>query len=329
MLVDAFGRQISYLRVSVTDRCNFRCVYCMPPTGVTWRPHADILTYEEIAEVVRLAAQVGVRQVRLTGGEPLVRADLPTLVRMLTAIPGIEDISLTTNGMLLERMAPALIDAGLRRLNISLDTLNNDKFARITRGGNFEKVWRGIEAAEARGITLIKINMVVIRGVNDDEIAEMARLTIDRPWIVRYIELMPIQNQAEWGEGFPHPADAFMSVDEIYQRVEPLGLEPVDSHIGRGPALEYRLSGGQGKIGFISPLSEEMFCKRCNRLRLTADGNLRPCLMNDFEIPLREALRAGEDIFPLIEKAVALKPAGHGLLQQQTPNGRTMSQIGG
>jgi len=272
---------------------------------------------------------MGVRQVRLTGGEPLVRADLPALVRMLTSIPGIDDISLTTNGMLLERMAPALLDAGLRRLNISLDTLDETKYACITRGGDCKRLWRGIEAAEVRGISLIKLNMVVIKGVNDDEIVEMAQLTVDRPWTVRYIELMPIQNQAEWGDGFPKPADAFMSVEEIYQRLEPLGLQPVNAHTGRGPALEYRLSGGQGKIGFISPLSEEMFCKRCNRLRLTADGNLRPCLMNDLEIPLREALRAGEDILPLIEKAVALKPEGHGLSQQKTPNGRTMSQIGG
>lgn len=329
MLIDSFGRQISYLRVSVTDRCNFRCVYCMPPSGITWQPHGDILTYEEITKVVRLAAGMGVNQVRLTGGEPLVRADLPALVRMLTSIPGIDDISLTTNGLLLERMVPALVDAGLRRLNISLDTLDAEKYARITRGGNFERVWRGIEAAETYGMSLIKLNMVVIKGVNDDEVVEMARLTIDRPWTVRYIELMPIQNQAEWGEGFPQPADAFMSVEEIYQRLGPLDLQPVNAHTGRGPAIEYRLAGGQGKIGFISPLSEEMFCKRCNRLRLTADGNLRPCLMNDLEIPLREALRGGEGILPLIEKAVALKPIRHGLAQQKTPNGRTMSQIGG
>lgn len=329
MLIDTFGRHITYLRVSVTDRCNFRCVYCMPPSGVTWRPHSEILTYEEIAEVVRVAAKAGIHQVRITGGEPLVRANLPTLVRMLTKIPGIDDISLTTNGLLLEKMAAELVDAGLRRLNISLDTLVYEKYTRITRGGSLEKVWRGIEAAEANGIALVKLNMVVIKGVNDDEIIDMARLTVDRPWTVRYIELMPINNQADWGEGFPHPAVAFISVDEIYQRLEPLGLQPDDSQTGRGPAFEYRLKGGKGKIGFISPLSEEMFCQRCNRLRLTADGNLRPCLMNDLEIPLRETLRAGGDIQPLIEKAVALKPAGHGLAGQNPPNGRTMSQIGG
>lgn len=329
MLIDTFGRKITYLRVSVTDRCNFRCVYCMPPAGIHWQPHTEILSYEEIAKVVRLAASRGVHEVRITGGEPLVRADLPVLVGMLADIPGIDDISLTTNGYLLERYVSELVDAGLRRLNISLDTLNPEKFDRITRGGDFERVWRGIEAAYAAGITLIKLNMVVMRGVNDDEITRMAMLTQDRPWIVRYIELMPIQNQELWGEGFPRPADAYMSVEEIFKIIEPLGLQPVDGQVGSGPALEYRLANGAGRLGFISPLSEEMFCKRCNRLRLTADGNLRPCLMNDLEIPLRDALRAGGDVLPLIEKAVELKPAGHGLSNQNTPNGRYMAQIGG
>jgi cyclic pyranopterin phosphate synthase len=267
--------------------------------------------------------------VRLTGGEPLVRADLPVLVGMLAEIPGIEDISLTTNGFLMDKYAKDLVDAGLRRLNISLDTLNAEKYSRISRGGNFDPVWRGIEASVAAGVSLIKINMVVMKGVNDDEIMDMARLTVMYPWIVRYIELMPIQNQALWGEGFPQPAEAFMSVEEIYKVLEPMGLKPVDERIGQGPAIEYSLNNGKGKIGFISPLSEEMFCKRCNRLRLTADGNLRPCLMSDLEIPVRDALRAGEDVLPLIKKAVALKPEGHALSYQQTPNGRYMAQIGG
>lgn len=329
MLVDPFGRKISYLRISVTDRCNFRCVYCMPQAGIRWQPHDEILRYEEIDQIVRLAAQLGVREVRLTGGEPLVRAGLPALVEMLAGIPGIEDISLTTNGLLLEKFAGDLSRAGLRRLNISLDTLDAQRFSRITRGGDFDRVWRGIEAAEAAGISLIKLNMVVMRDVNDDEVEAMARLTLDRPWVVRFIELMPIQNQVYWGEGFPLPGKAFVSVGEVLRRLAPLGLEPVDSSSGNGPAVEYRLPGGVGKIGVISPLSEEMFCNRCNRLRLTADGNLRPCLMSDLEIPLRDALRRGEDIQPLIEKAVALKPASHGLSRERTPNGRYMAQIGG
>lgn len=329
MLIDPYGRQISYLRISVTDRCNLRCVYCMPPAGIKWQPHEEILKYEEIYDIVKLVARLGVRVVRITGGEPLVRADLPVLVRLLSNIPEIDDISLTTNGFLLEQMAAKLVDAGLKRLNISLDTLDPQKYARITRGGDFERVWRGIQAADAAGIASIKLNMVVMKGVNDDEINEMARLTVDHPWVMRYIELMPIQNQENWGEGFPLPAEAYMPVEDILQQLAPLGLQPVSSGVGRGPALEYRLLESQGTIGFISPLSEEMFCRRCNRLRLTADGNLRPCLMSDLEFPLRDALRSGEDILPLIEQAVALKPASHGLSDKKTPNGRYMTQIGG
>jgi len=329
MLIDPLGRQITYLRVSVTDRCNFRCVYCMPPTGVKWQSHNEILRYEEIAEIVRLTAGLGVREVRITGGEPLVRKDLPALVRMLADIPGIDDISLTTNGILLGQMVEELAEAGLKRLNISLDTLDPQKYKRITRGGDLHRVWCGIQTAEAAGISLIKLNMVVMKGVNDDDIAEMARLTLDHLWVVRFIELMPIQNQENWGDGFPLPAEAFTPLGEIYRQLEPLGLQQVDGRTGNGPALEYRLPGSKGKIGFISPLSEEMFCKRCNRLRLTADGNLRPCLMSDLEIPLRDALRSGKDIRPLIEKAVALKPASHGIAHQQMPSGRFMAQIGG
>lgn len=329
MLVDRFGRQITYLRVSVTDRCNFRCVYCMPPAGIQWQPHEKILRYEEIYDVVLLAAEHGVREVRLTGGEPLVRAGLPALVSMLSSIPGVDDISLTTNGLLLEKTVEKLVEAGLTRLNISLDTLDAQRYARITRGGDFSRVWRGIRAAESAGISLIKLNMVVMRGINDDEVEKMARLTQEHPWVVRYIELMPIQNQHHWGKDLPGPAEAFISVGEILDRMAGLGLEPVNSRKGQGPALEYRLPGSLGKIGFISPLSEEMFCSRCNRLRLTADGNLRPCLMSELEVPLRDALRRGEDILPILQQAVALKPASHSLAHQRTPNGRTMAQIGG
>src|SRR5512135_400292 len=199
MLLDPFGRQITYLRISVTDRCNLRCVYCMPPEGVVWRPHETILRFEEILRIVEAAAQEGVREVRLTGGEPLIRQGVPDLVRMLAGVPGIQDISLTTNGLLLEKLAAPLAEAGLKRINLSLDTLNPEKFARITRGGSFEKVWRGLEAADAAGLAPLKINAVALKGVNDGELLDLARLTLDHPWQVRFIELMPIKNQASWG----------------------------------------------------------------------------------------------------------------------------------
>ena len=195
MLIDSWGRQITYLRISVTDRCNLRCVYCMPPEGIQLQAHADILRYEEIAEVVRAAAQEGVREVRLTGGEPLTRPNLPALVGMLASIPGIEDISLTTNALLLERFALPLAEAGLKRVNISLDTIRPERFARITRGGSFEQAWRGILSAEQAGLTPIKINVVAMRGINDDEFIDLARLSVDHPWQVRFIEIMPVKNR--------------------------------------------------------------------------------------------------------------------------------------
>lgn len=327
-LKDRWGRQITYLRVSVTDRCNMRCVYCMPSEGVAWQPHETILRYEEIAQVVRVAAEHGVRQVRLTGGEPLVRKDLPDLVRMIAATPGIEDVSLTTNAILLERMAEPLAKAGLRRVNISLDTLQPEKFARITRGGSFAQVWRGIEAAEANGLNPIKINAVAMRGVNDDEILDLARLSLTRAWNIRFIELMPVKNQAPWGPDFPKPEDIYLSVQEILALLEPLKLQSEDSKVGCGPAKEYRAEGAPGKIGFITPLGE-MFCDQCNRLRLTADGHLKPCLLSDGEIDLLPALRAGEPIFPYMQQAVELKPQGHELLEKHLPAGRCMQQVGG
>ena len=328
MLIDPHGRPITYLRISVTDRCNYRCVYCMPPDGIERRPHEAIMRYEEIAEVVRAAAEQGVRKVRLTGGEPLVRADLPELVRMIAAVPGIEDISLTTNGFLLERMALRLKEAGLNRINISLDTLNPEKFARITRGGSFESTWRGLELAEALGMTPIKVNAVAMRGVNDDELVDLAKLSIQRGWHVRFIELMPVLNQHPWGPGFPKPEEAFLPIPEIQKVLSPLGLTPVMEASNLGPAREYTLAGGKGRIGFISPLSDH-FCQECNRLRMTADGSFRPCLLQDIEIPFLAALRAGEPVLPYIKKAVDSKPAGHELAQSHLPSSRSMMQIGG
>jgi GTP 3',8-cyclase len=328
MLIDRFGRPITYLRVSVTDRCNLRCVYCMPPDGVERRSHDSILRYEEIALVVHEAARQGVRKVRLTGGEPLVRLDLPVLVRMISEIPGIEDISLTTNGLLLERMIDDLKDAGLKRINVSLDTLQPEKFARITRGGSFETVWRGLEAAEKHGLLPIKINVVAMRGVNEDELQDLARLSITRGWHIRFIELMPVNNQQSWGSGFPNPAEVYLAIPEIKAALAPLGVTQLSGSEHDGPAQDYRLEGASGNIGFISPLSEH-FCQQCNRLRVTADGNFRPCLLQDVEVPFLEALREGKPLLPFMKEAIDRKPSGHELSQNQLPSRRCMLQIGG
>jgi cyclic pyranopterin phosphate synthase len=328
MLVDHFGRQITYLRVSVTDRCNLRCVYCMPPEGVSWMPHEKILSFEEIARVVREAASLGVRKVRLTGGEPLIRRDLPDLVRLIAGTPGIEDISLTTNALLLERMAARLKEAGLHRINVSLDTLKADRFERITRGGSLDTVWRGLLAAERCGLMPIKINVVALRGVNEDELRDLASLSIEHEWHVRFIELMPVNNQQPWGPDFPTPQEAYLSIPAIKKALAPLGLAPAPGSALDGPAQEFTLVGGRGRIGFISPLSNH-FCQDCNRLRLTADGNFRACLLQDVEVPFLQALRAGESIQPYILEAVNQKPKGHELETHHLPTSRRMQQIGG
>ncbi len=328
MLMDRFGRRITYLRISVTDRCNLRCVYCMPPEGIELQPHENILTYEEILQVVQVAASQGVSEVRLTGGEPLVRRGLPDLVRKIAAVPGIQDISLTTNGILLENLARPLAEAGLHRINVSMDTLDPLRFARITRGGSIRRVFAGLEAAEQAGLNPVKINVVAMRGVNDDELLDLALLSRDHPWNVRFIELMPVKNQAPWGEGFLPPGRIYLSVQEILEALSGLDLQPLKEKVGSGPAQEFSLPGGRGTVGVISPLGS-CFCQDCNRLRLTADGSLRPCLLNDGEVSVRDALRAGEDLLPLIQKAVQLKPKGHELDAGDTPNVRCMGQIGG
>lgn len=328
MLQDQWLRPITYLRVSVTDRCNLRCVYCMPPEGIPWQPHSAIMRYEEIATVAQVLAEQGLHEIRLTGGEPLVRPGLANLVRLLAAIPGIDDIALTTNGLLLEKQAAELAAAGLRRVNVSLDTLQPERFARLTRGGDWGRAWRGLEAAEAGGLTPIKINMVVIRGVNEDEVEAMARLTLAHRWQVRFIELMPTQNQQPWGADLPPLDQAYVALPEIRARLEALGLEAAPDKVGQGPAQEFHLKGGLGRIGFISPLGD-VFCSRCNRLRLTADGKLRPCLFSDEEVPLLPALRAGEPLLPLIRQAAAIKPVGHTLHQEAIVLNRHMAQIGG
>jgi cyclic pyranopterin phosphate synthase len=332
MCKDKFGRNIDYLRVSLTDRCNLRCVYCMPPQGVPWKPHETILRFEQVAQVVEAAASLGFRKVRLTGGEPLVRKGSVGLVANVAALPGIEEVSMTTNGTLLSHFAQDLVDAGLTRVNISLDTLQPERFRRITRLGNIDAVWKGIEAAERAGLTPLKINVVVVRGLNDDEIADFARLTYDHPWHVRFIELMPVGEELDWGSEMPHPEERFLAVSEMRQRLTALGtLTPVGGPRGNGPARYFQLPNARGSIGFISPLSEH-FCATCNRLRLTADGKLRPCLFSGRGVPVKPALDAGADVHKLqalIRQAMRLKPLERPLPAAVPVAEEAMSMLGG
>jgi cyclic pyranopterin phosphate synthase len=324
-LSDSFQRPINYLRISVTDRCNLRCVYCMPPEGIALMSHYDILSYEEIYTLVKAAAELGINKVRLTGGEPLVRAGLPELVKMLADIDTIDDISLTTNGILLAQYAADLKDAGLHRVNVSLDTLKPERFRQITRYGNLTDTLKGIEAAGEVGLTPVKINMVVMAGVNDDELTDFALKTVNDGWHVRFIEHMPVN-------GDDAKAIDLVSVNDMRKRIESLGkLEPWQIDVGNGPARYFRLPGAKGTIGFISPVTEH-FCFQCNRLRLTADGKLRLCLLNEDEIDLKEPLRSGasiQELKTLIENATARKPKGHRLADGSRHKGRPFSQVGG
>ena len=325
-LSDSFQRPINYLRISVTDRCNLRCIYCMPPDGVSLMSHDDILSYEEIGTVAQAAAELGINMVRITGGEPLVRSGLPELVQMLARIKAIDDISLTTNGTLLGRYAAELKQAGLQRINVSLDTLKADRFQRITRGeSSLSDVLEGIEAARAAGLEPVKLNTVVIAGVNDDELLDFAAKTIDEEWHVRFIELMPLT-------GEDTPAPRFISASEMRKNLGKLGeLEPCLPSIGNGPAKYFRFAQAKGSIGFITPISEH-FCFHCNRLRLTANGKLRPCLLSDYEIDLKTPLRSGASLAglkQLIEEAVANKPLRHRMAEGHVPPRRPFSQVGG
>jgi cyclic pyranopterin phosphate synthase len=324
-LSDSFQRPINYLRISVTDRCNLRCVYCMPAEGVTLLSHNDILSYEEIYTIVKAAVELGINKVRLTGGEPLVRAGVTELVSMLAGIDAIDDISLTTNGTLLAQHAAELKEAGLQRVNVSLDTLKPDRFRAITRCGSLEDTLKGIEAARAVGLNPVKINMVVMSGINDDELPDFAAKTISDGWHVRFIELMPLN-------GDDPVVTKLVSVSDMKRRLDPLGkMEPCRVSVGNGPAKYFKLPGATGTIGFITPVTEH-FCYRCNRLRLTADGKLRPCLLSDEEIDLREPLRHGasaRELKDLIEEATARKPLRHRLAEGSSPKGRPFSQVGG
>jgi cyclic pyranopterin phosphate synthase len=324
---DSFGRRIGYLRISVTDKCNLRCVYCMPEEGLPWLKREQILSYEEIEKIVSIMAPLGLRRIRLTGGEPLVRKDLPHLVRLLSAVEGIEDLAVSTNGVLLGSLAGPLKAAGATRVNISLDSFRKDRVdALARRKGTFEGVLAGMEAALEAGLDPIKINVVLIRGKNDDEIEDFARATREFPWHVRFIELMPTASNLELS------SESFFSCLEALERLRRVGdLEPVDGPMGNGPAAYFRFPGAAGTVGVITPMSHN-FCDGCNRMRLTADGMLRPCLFGDLQTNLRDPLRAGLDLIPLIRHTLRIKPERHDLVQGSASGSGgliALSQTGG
>ncbi len=325
---DSFHREINYLRVSVTDRCNLRCFYCLPPQGVQSIPHEEVLRLEEMTRLVQAAALVGVKKVRITGGEPLVRRGITAFVEALAAIPEIDDLAMTTNGILLAERAKELRAAGLKRVNVSLDSLRPEKYARITRGGDLAKVWAGIEAALALEMHPVKLNTVLLKGFNDDEIIELAALTLRFPLHVRFIELMPLGACRTWAAGY------FLSAGQAAEIIEKnLGtLREVRKLVGSGPARYYQLAGAPGTIGFIPAVSDH-FCDRCNRLRLTASGGLRSCLYDEREVDVKSALRRGaslEELARLVARAIALKPGRHHLGETGEGGGqKAMSRIGG
>jgi cyclic pyranopterin phosphate synthase len=323
-LVDQFNRTIEYLRISITDRCNFRCLYCMPLAGLDWLPKSDILTYEEIVRLVRELAPLGLKRIRITGGEPTLRPDLERLIEQLHSIREIDDLSLSTNGVRLPALAQRLRDAGLDRVNISADSLRPDRIQSIARRTiDFNPV-AAATAAERAGLTPIKINVVVLRGINDDEIADFARLTLEHPWHVRFIELMPVGSLRDltWEHVVPS--------DEVLGRISdiaPLVDAPPPAR-GNGPARYFQLHGAAGTVGVITPMSHT-YCGSCNRVRLTADGRLRTCLFGDHEVDLRTPLREGIPLEPFVRLALASKPREHSLLQMRIGGLRALSQVGG
>ena len=323
---DTYGRRIDYLRISLTDRCNFRCVYCMPAVGMQFMPRPELLTNDELLLVVRAAAAAGFRKIRLTGGEPSLRPDLVELVRAIKSTPGIEHIAMTTNGLRLAKQAQALKDAGLDRVNVSIDTLDAQKFRQVTRGGKLEMVWDGIEAADRVGLRPIKLNAVIVRGLNDEEVPQLAALTLTYPWEMRFIEVMPLVGVAGVAQdGVIKSEELIAQLEAIHGPLEDLGMAASES------ARRYRIPGARGKLGFISSVSDP-FCATCNRMRLTADGRLHLCLLRDDEVDLRAAIRGGAteaQIEQIVRHAVALKPWGHGLPEHVLPTLRGMSQLGG
>jgi cyclic pyranopterin phosphate synthase len=324
---DSYGREINYLRISITDRCNLRCVYCMPLEGMTFVPGPELLTPEEIEKVARAAADAGFRKIRLTGGEPTLRQDVVEIVERLSSIPDIRELVMTTNGLRLPWSAEPLARAGLRRVNIHIDSLDETRLTRVMRLNSLSKVWAGIEAAERAELVPIKLNVVVTRGYNDHDVVELARLTLERDWHVRFIELMPLGGPAEIA--FDHYVPTRESMDRIQQALGP--LFPINHGDIVGEARLYRLAGAKGNLGFISPVSDP-YCDSCNRMRLTADGRIRLCLLSEKELNFRDTLRNGgshEELVELFRRAIRAKPVGHQLEEGIHPENRTMSQIGG
>ena len=327
-LQDLLNRTIDYLRISVTDRCNLSCFYCKPRKLVRVLPHSGILQYEEMLRLVKVAAPLGITHLRITGGEPLVRRGLLDFITTLKTVEGIEDISLTTNGVLLPEMAEGLRAAGISRLNISLDSLDPQRFRKITGSDDWERVWQGIAMAEDAGFSPVKINMVPVKGVNDDEIAAFARLTMERRIHVRFIEFMPIGANDRWH------TDACVTADHVRDIVErEVGpLTPFSAKRSAGPSDNFQINGALGVIGFISPISKH-FCASCRRLRLTADGKIRPCLLSDTEIDVKSPMRGGcddQELERLLRFALAIKPARHTLHEDPSAcSQRIMSRIGG
>ena len=328
-LVDSYGRKIDYLRISITDHCNLKCYYCTPFSGRSHLERSEILTYEEMLKVARAAAAAGITKIRVTGGEPLVRKGVVEFCRMLSEIDGLKSLALTTNGIYLEEMAEPLFRAGVRRINISLDTLKPERFEKITGYDWLPRVLAGIKRAERTGMHPIKINTVVMRGINDDEIEDLARLTLDNPYHVRFIELMPTDSSA-----YGSYESLFIPVEEFMKKItqsETIQIEPAtDSY---GPARLCRLPGAVGKVGFIAPISWH-FCASCNRLRVTADGKIKTCLFSREEIDIKSPVRDGatrEDIINIFRQAVGHKPAGHQLNAKDHQNAcqRAMRAIGG
>ena len=327
-LIDRFGRVHTSLRISVTDRCNIRCFYCMPQEDVRFLPRSEILTFEEIERFVRVVARMGVRKLRLTGGEPLVRAELPRLVERLAAIPQIQEIALTTNGILLAEQAADLKRAGLTRINISLDTLSVETFRRISRRDGLDRVLAGIEAARAAGFTGIRLNAVAIRGITEEEVVPLVEFARQRGMQMRFIEFMPLDADNQWEQ------QRVLSGEEIRRRIEDaLGpLVPMERPDPSQPASEYMLADGSGRVGFINPVSEP-FCQSCNRLRLTAEGQVRNCLFSTVEWDARALLRGGgsdEELAQLVRDCVWAKKPGHGIdTFEFVKPARAMYQIGG
>lgn len=323
---DSYGRRINYLRISLTDACNLRCVYCMPE-DMHFRPRHELMSDEELLYLVKIAASLGVNKIRLTGGEPTIRPGIVGLVREIAATPGVRDLAMTTNGVLLDKLARPLAEAGLKRVNISIDTLDAEKFQRITRWGELDDVWRGIRAAEEAGLTPIKLNSVVVRHFNDGkDMIDLARLTVENDWEVRFIEMMPFGEIGDFQQtNVVTYAEMKQRIESHFGPLEEAGYDYVD------PSRPFRIQGAMGTLGFISSVTEP-FCQGCGRVRLTADGKLRLCLLRDDEVDLLTPLRAGaswDELRTLMRDGAYHKPWGHDLAHGHFAENRAMNQIGG